>query len=118
MPHSPAPWTVIKGNGLLFIKGHRAPGMAYNLEVGGEDYTGYGEDEQREVDLRLMACAPEMLDVLQRVLLEIEHGAGFEDLTEEIRVILAKVDTPVPATTKRVDDPYKRLFRIDPELEV
>lgn len=67
--HTAEPWEfvpAIKGRLSLraFIRAPREGGMPYALEVAGEDYTGYGDDERREADLqRIVACVNACADM-------------------------------------------------------
>ena len=49
--------------------------MAYGLELLGDDYTGYGDDEQRELDCAFVAAAN------PRVVLELIHRLRMAETT-------------------------------------
>jgi hypothetical protein len=62
-PASPFPWIVKGGPNDLaggrfkmpaFIQGQKVPGVGYAVEVLGADYTGFGDEEAREKDLRFV----------------------------------------------------------------
>jgi len=58
--HTPGPWKYRKMDGMTgFVEAPKAKGMAYALDVCGDDYTGYGDDEQREINMQFIARAPE-----------------------------------------------------------
>lgn len=110
MKHSPTPWTFCKGNGVMFIRGQRAPGMPYDLAVGEEDYTGYGDEEQREADLRLMAEAPAMLALLKLAVREPLPSKLTRAMLDAIKraEVPSTPTKPVPPPVQ--DDPYERLL--------
>lgn len=62
-PATPLPWhTRGPARGLrLFIEAPKANGMPYALDVCGDDYTGYGDDEAREANMRYIVHARECL---------------------------------------------------------
>lgn len=58
-PATPLPWHMRSFRSLRsFIEAPKANGMAYGLDVCGDDYTGYGDDEARDANMRyiLHAC--------------------------------------------------------------
>lgn len=58
--HTPLPWNLRKKPGLpSFIEAPRHNGMAYGLDICGDDYTGYGDNEQREQNMEFIhhACS-------------------------------------------------------------
>ena len=57
--HTPLPWNLRKMcMRPSFIEAPKHNGMAYGLDVCGDDYSGYGDDEQREQNMEFMhhAC--------------------------------------------------------------
>lgn len=66
VPWTKGPWILRESvHGLPpFVEAPKAKGMAYGLDVCGDDYGGYGEDEQREINMRLIALSPEMADAI------------------------------------------------------
>ena len=63
---TPGPWRFRKEHGLSgFVEAPKANGMAYGLDVCGDDYTGYGGEEQREINMHLIAAAPDMYEALK-----------------------------------------------------
>ena len=62
-PATPLPWhTRGPARGLrLFIEAPKAEGMPYALDVCGDDYTGYGEEEAREQNMRYIVHAANSL---------------------------------------------------------
>ena len=67
LKHTPGPWCIKEFNGgEIFVEAQKSDDMPYALDVCGDDYTGYGDVEQRNHNMRLIAAAPEMLDVLIR----------------------------------------------------
>jgi hypothetical protein len=60
--------------------------VAYSLDVCGDDYTGYGEEEQREINMRLIALAPEMAQaIIDRAYAGKEDG--FREVADKIKGI-------------------------------
>lgn len=53
------------------VEGPRAPGMPYALDVMGDDYTGYGDNEQRARDVAFIAEAHSMADLIRRMTEEL-----------------------------------------------
>ena len=62
VPWTKGPWKLrTSQNGLPpFVEAPKAKGLAYSLDVCGDDYTGYGDDDQRLVNMELITLAPEM----------------------------------------------------------
>ena len=90
-PWTKGPWKIRESShGIApFVEADKAPGMAYALDVCGDDYTGYGDDEQREINMRLIALAPEMAQVI------IDHEYGgkdddFREVSEKIKALCNK----------------------------
>ncbi len=93
MTHTQGPWTFVKGNGVMFVRGPKAPDMAYAMDVTGEDYTGYGDDEQREANLKLIAAAPELFDVAATTVsfLEVMSTSILQHMTVREREIASRL---------------------------
>ncbi len=66
---TPGPWRKRSMAGMRsFVEAPKANDMPYALEVLGDDYTGYGDDEQRERDVAFVAAAPDMYEALKGLL--------------------------------------------------
>jgi hypothetical protein len=69
MKHTATPWKLRKHESLpAFIEGPKSPTMPYALEVMGDDYTGYGDEEQREADAAFIVQAVNAHDALVEAL--------------------------------------------------
>ena len=56
--HTKEPWRVRTSPGLpCFIEAPKENQMAYALEIMGDDYTGYGEEQRREADAARIVAA-------------------------------------------------------------
>lgn len=61
--HTPTPWKVRylnpedKDDHTCFIEAPKAEGMAYGLDVCGDDYSGYGHEKQRRVNMEFIVTA-------------------------------------------------------------
>ena len=87
--HTPGDWTVRAmpdgDTGYepdTFVEAPQAKGMAYGLDVCGDDYTGYGGVKVRNANMRLIADAPKLArenEELRKALRRIEgmyYGIG------------------------------------------
>ena len=72
------PWGKRQGADPLecFVKGPRPTDMAYSCEILGDDYTGFGDDEQRMHDVEFVASAHEMADHIERLQAELDKIKG------------------------------------------
>ncbi len=59
-----------------FVEGPRPENMAYSCELLGDDYTGFGDDEQRTHDVEFVASAHEMADHIERLQAELDKIKG------------------------------------------
>ena len=59
-----------------FVEGPRAENMAYSCEIMGDDYNGFGDDEQRMHDVEFIASAHEMADHIERLQAELDEIKG------------------------------------------
>lgn len=66
--------------------------MAYGLDVCGDDYHGFGEDEQREVNMELMSASKEMFEALVEALEFQESMRGLDHVSVK-RMKLALIKT-------------------------
>ena len=72
-PATPLPWhTRGPARGLrLFVEAPKCEGMPYALDVTGDDYTGYGDDEAREQNMRYIVLAanlhPQLISLISRI---------------------------------------------------
>lgn len=73
---TPGLWRVRKGHGLCFVEAPKQNGMPYGLDVCGEDYTGYGDEAQREIHMNLIA---EMFNALPDLIAAAERDAKRDD---------------------------------------
>jgi len=56
--HTALPWILRKKKGLpSFVEASAHNGMAYGLDICGDDYAGYGEEEQREANMEFIVNA-------------------------------------------------------------
>lgn len=70
------PWKVRTHSALpCFVEAPRNKKMGYALDVCGEDYTGYGDDKQREKNMTAIAHVPDMIIMLLNIY--INHGSEF-----------------------------------------
>lgn len=74
----------------LFIEAPRAEGMPYALDVCGDDYTGYGDDEAREKNMRFIVHAanayPKLVEALRGIALsypETDEGVTTASVARE-----------------------------------
>ncbi len=69
---SKGPWRFRKEHGLPgFVEAPKANGMAYGLDVCGDDYVGYGEEEQREINMRYISALPEYDAACRAILCDV-----------------------------------------------
>ena len=59
-----------------FVEGPRPENMAYSCEILGDDYTGFGDKEQRMHDVEFVAAAHEMADHIERLQTELDTIKG------------------------------------------
>ncbi len=57
-----------------FVEAPRCAGMPYALEVLGDDYTGYGDEEQRAKDAAFISQSHTAIDLLRTALAMVEKG--------------------------------------------
>lgn len=62
-----------------FVEGPRPENMAYSCEILGDDYTGFGDDEQRMHDVNFVASAHEMADHIERLQAELDKIKGYRN---------------------------------------
>ncbi len=69
------PWEKRQGADMLecFVQGPRPENMAYSCEILGDNYTGFGDDEQRMHDVEFVAAAHEMADHIKRLQTELDN---------------------------------------------
>ena len=67
-----------RGDNMLecFVQGPRSENMAYNCEIIGDDYTGFGDEEQRVHDVEFVAAAHEMANHIERLQTELNTIKG------------------------------------------
>ena len=72
------PWEKRQGAGMFdcFVQGPRPENMAYNCEILGDDYNGFGDDKQRMHDVEFIASAHEMADHIERLQTEVDKIKG------------------------------------------
>lgn len=72
------PWKRRNGVGEFdcFVEGPREPGKAYAAEILGDDYTMFGDDEQRAKDVDFISSAHEMAEHIERMQCEIDRLNG------------------------------------------
>lgn len=82
--HSPGPWKLHELTGGVF---------SGETQVHGRHWSRAGEDEDVAMaDARLIAAAPEMLELLERArYMLVQHAPGQEDWAEEADALVAKV---------------------------
>jgi hypothetical protein len=64
---SSGPWFIRyspKNDGQFILSGQRPKDMAYALEILGEDYTGFGDNEQRHKDAEFVVAARNIIAAL------------------------------------------------------
>jgi len=63
---SKGPWKLrnLPRSESCFIEAPKNSKMAYGLDVCGDDYTGYGDEEQRNKNMQVMVATPEMYDLI------------------------------------------------------
>ena len=73
-----APWKKRQGPTVFecFVEGPRPEKMAYSCEIIGDDYTGFGDDEQRMHDVEFVAAAHEMADHIERLQADLDKIKG------------------------------------------
>jgi hypothetical protein len=89
-PWTKGPWTLRRNTRFgTFVEAPKAEGMGYALDVCGDDYSGYGDEEQREANMALIALAPELAEAI----LDIEFEGkdrGIHDLAMRLKEICVK----------------------------
>ena len=72
------PWEKRQGADMLecFVQGPRPENMAYNCEILSDDYTGFGDEEQRMHDVEFVAAAHEIADHMERLQTELDMIKG------------------------------------------
>ena len=64
-PWTDGPWLLRTHPALPpFVEAPRSKQMAYALDVCGDDYTGYGDEEQRSINMELISLCPEMAEAI------------------------------------------------------
>ena len=92
IPWTKGPWRIRESTHGLppFVEAEKVSGMAYSLDVCGDDYTEYGDEKQREINMRLIALAPEMAEAIYK-----KEFSGIDDLKNialKIKSICDKFD--------------------------
>ena len=72
------PWKKRQGARMFecFVEGPRPEKMAYSCEILGDDYTGFGDEEQRMHDVEFVASAHEMADHIERLQIKLDNIKG------------------------------------------
>ncbi len=75
-PWTKGPWILRRHPTLApFVEAPKKKDFPYGLDVCGDDYTGYGDEKQREINMAIIALTPEMADaILQFEADGVEHG--------------------------------------------
>lgn len=100
-PWTKGPW-ILRTHPMLptFIEAPRSKTMAYSLDVCGDDYTGYGDEEQREINMRLIVLSPLMADYFLDKNLTDPDAIKIRDMLLDISNPLVKSDL----TKKSIDE--------------
>ena len=101
MKHSKFPWTLkrIRNSNVTFIAGQRAPEMAYEVEILGDDYTGYGDDQGRADDVSFVFVASVMHEKLvEEIRRDIEELrqiklSAADDIRLRLQALIREVET-------------------------
>ena len=76
---TPAPWikrAMPETDFECFVQGPKSEGMAYACEILGDDYNGFGDDEQRMHDVEFVAASHAMADYIVRLQRELNKLKG------------------------------------------
>lgn len=104
--HTPGPWIVLKNAGLTFVAKEGIQGGSCNIAVvhGAEDEEGaafnanvWGVVLDEDANARLIAAAPELLDLLQEIAANrVMASDGLVELRDRMRVAI-RAATEAPA---------------------
>lgn len=94
MNHTKTPWEFVparkegRSSCGSFIRAPKEGNMPYALEVAGEDYTGYGDEERRAADLQFIVAAVNSHDRLLAERAELV-AAAIARLSERVKLLEA-----------------------------
>ena len=65
--YTKGPWVIrwLPDQSDCFVEAPKSDSMPYALDVCGDDYTGYGDEEQRIINMHLIAAAPDMHQAIE-----------------------------------------------------
>lgn len=93
---TPGEWKLRTHHSLpAFVEAPKAPDMPYALDVCGDDYTGYGGEEMRRINMQAISAVPELIEALETTrgnILSLGPAGALDEVPMPYREWLAVVD--------------------------